>query len=204
MTPARQPVDLLLRPWAEADAPALREAIDEDVDHLRPRLSWTLDEPASPERTRARLAGWAEAFRTGEGLRFAITPADRPWHILGGANLNTRLGPDDRDVGYWVRASATRQGIARAAVSRLVVHAFEEMAVSRLVAQCDVGNAASAEFATALGFTAIGEAVTRWPDGSPRAVLRFEMRREAYETEHGAALRRRAERVRLVTDPGAP
>ena len=198
------PASLLLRPWAEADAPALREAIDEDVDHLRPRLSWTLDEPASLERTRARLAGWAEAFRTGGGLRFAITPANRPWHILGGANLNTRVGPDARDVGYWVRASASRQGIASAAVARLAVHAFEQLAVARLVSQCDAGNAASAALATALGFEPADDAVVRWPDGSPRPVHRFEMRREHYETEHAAGLRRRAERVRLVTEPGAP
>lgn len=195
---------LLLRPWGEADAPALREAIDEDVGHLKPWLSWTLEEPASLERTRARLAGWAEAFRTGEGLRFAVTPADRPWHILGGANLNTRFGPDARDVGYWVRASAARRGVAGAAVARLVVHAFEELAVDRLVSQCNVGNTASAAFAEALGFEPIGQAVTSYPDGSPRPVLRFEMRRDPYGARHADAMRRRAEHVRLVTDPAAP
>lgn len=55
--------DLLLRPWAESDAPALREAIDEDVGHLKPWLSWTLEEPATLERTRARLVEWVDQFR---------------------------------------------------------------------------------------------------------------------------------------------
>ena len=99
---------------------------------------------------------------------------------------------------------ATRHGIASAAVARLVVHAFEELAVARLVSQSDVGNTASAALATALGFEPAGEAVVRWPDGSARPVHRFEMRREAYETGHAPALRRRAERVRLVREPGAP
>ena len=197
MGPSR---DLLLRPLAPADAPALREAIDEDVGHLKAWLSWTLEEPASLEETRARLALWAERFRAGEGLRFAIAPGDRPGHVLGGANLNTRFGPDARDVGYRVRASAVRQGIASAAVARLIVHAFEALDVARLVSQCDAANAPSAAFANALGFRETGAAVTGYPDGSPRPVRRFEMTREAYEDPHAQAVQGRARRVRLVTE----
>lgn len=190
---------LLLRPWTEDDAPALREAIDEDVDHLKPWLSWTLEEPASLERTRERLSRWVAQFQAGEGFRWALVSPDEPSRILGGANLNCRFGPDAHDVGYWVRKSAARQGIAAAAVARLAVHAFEGREVERLVSQCDVGNARSAAFARALGFRFVGEAKTEYPDGSPRPVLRFEMRRESYFREHAPALRGRAGRVKLET-----
>lgn len=194
---------LLLRPWAVPDAEGLREAVDEEVSHLKPWLSWTLDEPASREGTRERLRRWVEDFRLGRGFRWAVTRPERPASILGGASLNRRVGPDAHDVGYWVRASATRRGIAAAAVSRLLVHAFEDRGVGLVVAQCDVANEASGAFATALGFTSAGETVNRYPDGSPRPVERFEMRRAEYIAEHGRELRRRARRVRLMEADGS-
>lgn len=191
---------LLLRPWRESDAPALREAIDEDVDHLKPWLSWTLEEPATLERTRARLREWVRAFEAGEGFRWAVVPEDEPSRILGGANLNLRVGPDARDVGYWVRSSAAGRGVAGAAVAALAVHAFQEdEGVERLVARCDAANRESVAFARALGFEPAGEATIAYPDGSPRPVVLLEMTREGYCRHSGAALRRRARRVRLVT-----
>lgn len=102
--------DLRLRPWTVADAGALREAIDEDVEHLRPWLTWTLEEPATLERTRERLGEWVARVRAGRAKRFAITPVDRPERILGGAHLNWRDGPAAYDLGYWVRGSAARHG----------------------------------------------------------------------------------------------
>ena len=191
---------LLLRPWTTADAAGLREAIDEDLDHLKPWLSWTLEEPASLEGTRDRLDRWVDDFRAGRGFRYAVTPLERPSRILGGANLNRRVGPDAHDVGYWVRKSATRQGIAGAAVSALVVHAFEEREVERLAVRCDVANAGSVAFARALGFRPVGETTNEYPDGSPRPVHLLEMTRADYRHRHAPALRERARVVRL----GAP
>ena len=202
--PIRHYSDLLLRPWSESDAPALRDAIDEDVDHLKPWLSWTLEEPATLERTRARLRDYVEQFHAGRAFRYAITPLDRPAVILGGAHLNRRVGPDAHDVGYWVRRSAVRQGIAAAAVSALVVHTFEERDVERLVIQCDVDNSASADLARALGFGFVGNDAGMYPDGRPRPLLRFELTRERFRRHHAATLRERARRVHLATGPQWP
>lgn len=196
--PDRSP--LLLRPWAESDVVGLRAAIDEDVGHLKPWLSWTLEEPATPERTRDRLGEWVDEFRQSRAFRYAITPLDRPSLILGGAHLNHRVGPAAHDVGYWVRKSAVRRGIASAAVSALVIHAFERRKVERLVIQCDVANAASEAFARALGFERIGTATATYPAGAPRPVSRFEMILESYRLRHRPTLGDRARRVRLVTD----
>ena len=194
---------LLLRPWAESDASGLREAIDEDVGHLKPWLSWTLEEPATLEQTRARLGGYVEQFRTGQAFRYAITPLDRPMLILGGAGLNHRVGPAAHDVGYWVRRSVARQGIAAATVSTLAVHAFEQRQVDRLMIQSDVANFRSAAVARALGFQFIGTAMATYPDGAPRLVVQFEMAREIYHLRHAPTLRARARRVHFVTDAAA-
>jgi RimJ/RimL family protein N-acetyltransferase len=191
---------LLLRPWTVADAVALREAIDEDLDHLKPWLNWTLSEPATLDQTRVRLQGYVDRFRSGEAFYYAVTPLDRPAVILGGAHLACRVGPAAHDVGYWVRKSAARQGIASAAVAALAVHAFSERLVERLVIQCDVANHASATMARALGFLFVDSATVAYVDGTPRPVHRFEMAGDAYHL-HAPKLRERARRVRLVTDP---
>jgi len=189
---------LLLRPWAESDAPGLREAIDEDVSHLKPWLSWTFAEPATLEQTQARLRGYVEEFRSGKAYRYAIAAPDRPTHILGGVGLNHRVGPAAHDVGYWVRRSVARQGIAAAAVSALAVHAFSRTSIERLVIQCDVANQASASMARALGFELIGQVMTTNPDGSPRPVLQFELARSSYELSYAQTFRVRSRRVRFV------
>lgn len=190
---------ILLRPWSESDAVALREAIDEDVDHLRPWLSWTLDEPATLDRTRARLRSYIEQFESGSALRFAIVSVDEPARVLGGAGLATRFGPDAHDVGYWVRRSATRSGIARAAIAALCIHAFDVRQVSRVIIQCDVANERSARLARSLRFRSAGDAVTEYPNGAPRPVLRFEMSRGDFALEHADVFRRLARAVRIVT-----
>lgn len=182
----------------------LREAIDEDLAHLEPWLSWTLEEPATLERTRARLRGWVEEFQAGRSVRYAIAPLDRPSLILGGAHLKQHAAASVREVGYWVRKSAARQGIAGAAVSTLAVQAFEEDGVDRLVLQCDVANDASAAFARSLGFRLVGGVTRTYPDGAPRPVLEFEMSRDGYRLHHAATLGERSRRVRLVADAPTP
>jgi RimJ/RimL family protein N-acetyltransferase len=196
--------DLLLRPWVEADASGLREAIDEDVAHLKPWLSWTLEEPATLAQTRTRLAGWIEQFRTGESHRYAITSVDAPRRILGGVGLSTRVGPSAHDIGYWIRKSAARRGIVRAAVSALVVEAFDGRGVSRLVIQCDVANNVSAAFARHLGFDFSGTADRPRCDGSPRPVLEFEMMRETWRERYEAVFHNQARRVRMARTTASP
>jgi RimJ/RimL family protein N-acetyltransferase len=191
---------ILLRPWSETDTVALREAIDEDPGHLKPWLSWTLEEPTTVARTRERLRSWVEEYSNGTALRYAIVPAGNPLRILGGGGLNTRFGPGTHDIGYWLRRSATGQGIASAAISALVVHAFAVRGVERLILQCDVNNHRSASLARSLGFRFIGPAAAEYPDGTPRPVLRFEMSRGAFDGEHGAAFGRRARQVRIAAE----
>lgn len=190
--------ELILRPWHVGDAPGLRKAIDEDLDHLRPWLTWTLEEPASLEQTRLRLARHAAQFRAGRALRHAITPAADSSTILGGANLYVHEAPGARGVGYWVRRSATRKGIAGAAVSALVLEAFRDATVDRVTLQCDTANAVSATFALRLGFMLVGELLHSYPDGSPRPVLDLAMTRSRFLKGCGPALRVRAQRVRIT------
>jgi RimJ/RimL family protein N-acetyltransferase len=199
--PPETRIQLILRPWQVADAEGLRAAIDEDIDHIRPWLSWTVEEPATLDRTRERLADYVRQFRAGQAFRYAVTPAGVTTTILGGVSLNTRVGPAAHDLGYWVRKSATGRGIEGAAASAVIVHAFEARSVERVVAQCDVENANSASFARHLGFEYLRAVQAEYPDGAPRPLLQFEMDRDAYLTRHRPVLRTRALSVRLAPGP---
>jgi len=192
---------LLLRPWKEADASGLRQAIDEDIDHLRPWMGWMRGEPATLSSTVDRLADWVEQFRSGRGFRYAIVRAEQPAVILGGANLNCRFGPTAHDVGYWVRRSAIGQGIAGSAAARLIVYAFSKPHIERLVIQSDVGNDPSAGMAWALGFEYLESVTITYDDGSPRPIHRFEMKRSGFAA-HETRLRDRSRNVRMETEDG--
>lgn len=193
------PPTLVLRPWRQEDAAAFRAAVDEDVAHVKPWLSWTLEEPATLERTRARLAEWVEQFERGERYRWTVVPAHDPGRILGGVNLGHRVGPDAPDVGWWLRRSASGRGIAGAAVTRLLVHAFDDRRARRVVAFCDPGNERSIGFARGMGFRETGEHRFAWPDGRPRPVRCYEMDRSGWAAR---AVRFRA-RASSVTLTGA-
>lgn len=189
------PLRLSLRPWSIADATALREAIDEDVSHLRPWMNWSREEPVGLAATEARLARWVESFDRGESLRFAVE-MENEGRILGGASLHRRIGPDGYDLGYWIRRSAAGSGVAKSATSRLIVFAFEEEHVGRLQIHCDVSNSRSAALASSLGFAFLRELDGTYRDGSPRALKVFEMAFAEYGPRR-QELQRRAGSVRL-------
>ncbi|HEX8362808.1 MAG TPA: GNAT family N-acetyltransferase, partial [Longimicrobium sp.] len=115
---ARLTPPLLLRPWRTADAPALREAIDESLDALRPFISWAAREPSSLAATEARLAEYARDFADGVRWRYAVLERETG-ALLGGASLHPYPGPGALEVGYWVRTSQHRRGVASAAAAAL-------------------------------------------------------------------------------------
>lgn len=80
--------------------------------------------------------------------------------FLGGAGLN-EIRPQHRicNLGYWVRQSRQRQGIAMRCVKALAVHAFEELLLHRVEIVVAVGNHASEAVAVKAG--ALRECIAR-------------------------------------------
>lgn len=85
-------------------------------------------------------------------------------------------------------------------MSALVVECFDASGVERLVIHCDVANAVSAAFARRIGFRFVGPAGRAYPDGSPRALLEFDLMRERYLRDLAPEFRERARHVRLETE----
>ncbi|HEY7767091.1 GNAT family protein [Longimicrobium sp.] len=177
------PPPLLLRPWRPEDAPELRGAIDESLAELRQWMTWGPDEPTPLDVLTRRLAGYADDFHAGLRWRFAVVHR-LTGQLLGGASLHPYPGPGALEVGYWVRWSEVRQGIAACAAGALTRHAFAHHQVERVEIWCDPGNVASARVALALGFEPVGNREIERSDGSPRQV-------DVYRLEDGDRLRLR-------------
>lgn len=159
--------ELQLRPLDEADAPALVEAVQESRTSVGRWMSWATADyglPAALSWIAACRAGRAD----GSSHEFGIWRRS-DGRLLGVAGLN-QFNPVNHfcNLGYWVRASAQRQGVAVAAVGLLRPLAFETLGLTRLEIVVAVGNQPSAAVAQRVGARLEGIARHRlWLHGQP-------------------------------------
>ncbi|HWH94314.1 MAG TPA: GNAT family protein [Baekduia sp.] len=148
-------MEVVVRPWAEDDAPAMERAVAESREHLRPWMAWA----AAPSPGIAWRRDWireqheAEAAG-GDRLRGAFL-ADGT--LVGAGGLHARLGPGALEIGYWVHVSWTRRGVATAVVGALSAEAFSDPGIERVEIHHDVANAASGAVARSAGYTLVGD-----------------------------------------------
>lgn len=158
---------LVIRCWQPDDALKLKEAIDSSLEHLRAWLPWAHNEPEPLERKYERIRRWRGEFDL--GMEFVYGVFDRAEsRVLGGTGLHNRVGPDAREIGYWVRADSIRQGLATEFSAALTRIAIEVDKVSRVEIHMVVGNERSAMVPKKLGY--IYEATVRrpHPGGGPQ------------------------------------
>lgn len=166
---------LVVRCWQPTDAPLLQAAIDASLDHLRPWLPWAHEHPQPVEATIELLRSFRGRFDLGEDFVYGILdPAEE--RALGGSGLHTRLGPGALEIGYWIRAGSTGQGLATETAAALTRVAFEHAGVDRVEIHVDPANEPSLRVSRRLGF--VEEATLRRrlppnPDGEPRDVVVF-------------------------------
>jgi ribosomal-protein-serine acetyltransferase len=130
-----------IRPYRVDDASALCEAALESVRDVRPFMPWCRPD-LTVEGARRWIEAQASARETRNAFEFAILSADG--RFLGGCGLNQIDEPNRRaNLGYWVRSCATRQGVARAAIKRLVQWAFTNTDLVRLEVVVSTQNVAS-------------------------------------------------------------
>jgi ribosomal-protein-serine acetyltransferase len=160
MTPLSSLSDgtILLRPHRPDDCDAMYAAVAESIPEISPWLPWchagySRDETADF----IRLSG--KAWGDHSHYPFAIL-AVAGGGFLGGIAINHLAKPKRlANVGYWVRTSRTRQGIASAAVRLVSQYAFGTLGLTRLEIACIPTNASSRRVAERVG--AKFEAVAR-------------------------------------------
>lgn len=144
---------ILLRPHEARDLEPLFEAVRESIAEISPWLPW-----CHAGFSKDELAGFIEISRNGWADRsqyqFAILDAEANL-VLGGISLNHIAKPNRlANMGYWVRTSATKRGVAREAVKLVAAYGFRELGLTRIeiaaipqnVASCRVAERAGAKF----------------------------------------------------------
>ena len=140
-----------LRPWRDADVPALLRAFADPVVH---RFLWPHVEPYTERDAWAYRAETKRGWASGTGAEFAcVAPAD-DGAILGGASVySIDAGQRQASIGYWVAAHARGKGVATHAAKLLATWAFTVLEIERLQLTCGPDNLASQRVAERAGFT---------------------------------------------------
>ena len=174
---------LVIRCYEPGDAPLLKDAVDSSLEHLRPWMPWAEDEPQTLEQKTELLRLFRSQFDAGENFVYAIFSADEAQQ-LGGSGLHPRIEPGGLEIGYFVRASATRQGFITESTAAITRVGFEVCGADRVEIRIEPGNEASFGVPRKLGFLEEATLRRRLPgrEGGPlRDVTIFTMFREDFD-----------------------
>ena len=148
--PERVPSERLeIRTWRDEDAPALVRAVTANLDHLRPWMPWIAHEPSTVDERLALFSAWEEARLAGSDATYGLF---LDGEVVGGTGLHGRIGPGGFEIGYWVTAERTRQGIATEAARALTGVALHRTGIERVEIRHDRDNVASGGIPRALRY----------------------------------------------------
>lgn len=115
---------LVIRCYEPSDAPLLKKAIDESLEHLLPWLPWAVNEPETLEAKIGRVREFRGKFDLGQDYVFGIFDKTEKI-LLGSTGLHTRVGEGAREIGYWIHVDHIGKGYATEASAALTKVAFE-------------------------------------------------------------------------------
>jgi ribosomal-protein-serine acetyltransferase len=134
-------LEIHVRPYQLSDALPVWEAIRESMSELQPWMPWCHPGYAIDD-ARSWLEIQVRAFSQRTAFEFAIVSAEGRY--LGGCGLNQIDKANNRaNLGYWVRTSAARQGVATQAVQSVRDWGFRNTDLIRLEIVIAAGNVAS-------------------------------------------------------------
>jgi RimJ/RimL family protein N-acetyltransferase len=176
---------VLLRPWREADAQALWEAVDSSRASLGEWLPW-VPEYQTPEDALPTIRRMQSQWLTRENLVVGIFDKTSG-EALGGSGLH-RIDWSLRlfEIGYWLRDSAVGHGYVTEAVQLLTQFAFQDLQANRVQIRMDPRNTRSRAIPVRLHYVYEGCLRRCIPDvnGDPRDSDVFALTREDYHRLH--------------------
>jgi ribosomal-protein-alanine N-acetyltransferase len=160
---------LVLREWRDSDVAVVQEASHDAFIPLATTVPTTDGEPEAL----AFIARQHLRLTSGAGYVFAIAdPSDRAVGLIG---LFFRHGAGARaSVGYWIVASARRQGYAAEALTTLTEWAVQHDELDRIEVYVEPWNVGSWRAAESAGFAREG-LLHAWEriDGTPRDMYMY-------------------------------
>jgi RimJ/RimL family protein N-acetyltransferase len=182
---------LVIRCYEPGDAPLVKDAIDSSLDHLRPWMPWVENEPQTLEEKVELMRSFRARFDSGDDFVMGIFNPDESQQ-LGGSGLHPRVGEGGLEIGYFVRASATRRGFTTESTAAVTRVGFEICEADRIEIRIDPANEASKGVPRKLGFTEEATLRRRLParaGGPLRDVTIFTMFREDFDPSLAPDLR---------------
>ncbi len=142
--------EIILRPYEMKDLEQTFIAAEESIAEVSPWLPW-----CHPDYTIEESKNWIEScaktWDEGSAYEFVITDS-RDGSYLGGCGLNQiRLTDKVSNLGYWVRSSRIKHGIATAATLLLADFGFKELKFNRIEILAAIENKASQRVAAKAG-----------------------------------------------------
>lgn len=141
---------ILLRPPQPEDIPAITSAVHESINELHPWMDWATK--AYDEAAAARWVGFTQlAWEHGSSFQFIIIDAMTAEYI-GNCSIDG-INPKYRfcNLGYWVRTSRTKRGLASRAARLAASFAFETVGLLRAEIVIAAGNLPSQRVAQKAG-----------------------------------------------------
>jgi len=154
---------LILRRWLVDDAAVLSGAVAESLDHLRPWMSWTADEPLATAARIAVLEGFQTSWEAGTEVVYGafLRPGSAGdgsgGPVVGGCGLVDRPERATLEIGYWVHVDHRRRGFATEMAAALTDAAFTLDAVEAVEIHHARANRRSRAVPSRLGFRWGGE-----------------------------------------------
>jgi ribosomal-protein-serine acetyltransferase len=141
---------ILIRPYREADAELLYEAVRESIAEVSTWLPWC-HESYSIAESREFIAARSLASQGDEWYSFAVCDKSSG-RFLGGVGLNfINRVHQIANLGYWVRTSAAGRGVATRATRLASRFGFEQLGLHRIEIVAAVANVASQRVAERAG-----------------------------------------------------
>lgn len=180
---------LVIRCPEPNDAVALDFAIQQNLDHLLPWMTWAKQEPVSLEQRIQFLRHSRGNFDLDRDFGYLIFNLSETM-VLGGTGLHTRLGMDAREIGYWIHKDQINRGYGTEVAAALTKVAFEIDHVKRVEIHCSPKNMRSAAIPRKLGFIHEATLHNRIEDvdGEMRDSMIWSMFIENYPSSPAAAL----------------
>ena len=141
-----------IRPFEKSDADNFVAAVRESVEGVGKWMDWCRAD-YSPDDAHTWIETCHQNSADGTAYEFALVDPDTG-EFFGGAGVNQiNTAHNFANVGYWVRQSRQRRGIATAALRLLIEFAFQELKLTRVELVIRPDNLPSRRVAEKVGAT---------------------------------------------------
>jgi RimJ/RimL family protein N-acetyltransferase len=143
---------LTIRGPLPTDAAAVREAVQESQEELKPWMPWAMDVPTQ-EEYEVRVREGQLKFLAREDLWMMLWLKGTDTYVGGSGLHRIDWNVPKFEIGYWVRTRFAGQGYITEAVNGITALAFDTLGARRVEIRCDVKNTRSAAVAHRAGYT---------------------------------------------------